>query len=427
MSDVHHARYWHGRELHRLPSSIYDDEDNEGYPDSEQYSSDGSAGSLDDFIADDEGGRSPLEGSLRGSYYDSDGGTQVAVDNESEYEQGGFSPPDLGTDPQSERAVSTAGIQHSSDDDSDESPIARRRLIEAQPAESDDDAESRAMHVQRLQNRRNIGRIVDSSNAPSNWSPSPRHHALENMGAGHSGRSQQAPIEIGSDSDIPVPVPRSRRSRPIVDRETSDDDATTLNGHHSISSDTIRRRSPMISSARVSAVQNARQRRRPASYVVRSSSSAREDMAEERNHTTSSPPLNRPSKPRITRVRSPTWSEASSISLVDGDGPTRAEGRRRPPNMGRQSLRSRRNRLIVPHAPHNRLSPTPSAISVASSPRPPQRVSRPEASLRFHESDEARAAVKAERKRMKQERRRRNREMLYSTPQNSDYVASVNS
>lgn len=397
-SERRHARQYHGS------SSELDDEDDEVYPDTEQYSTDGTAGSLNEFIADELNERTPLAESSRGSHYGPDDGTEVATDYNSDYGGGGFSPYESGVDGHIGRAHSKDGMQNESDGDSEEGPMARRQPAGPASTDSDEDADILVMH-ERLQTRRNCGRSATSRLKNSLTGPH-RQSSHRYRGTAYHGRSQQAPIEIGSDSDNPVPVPRSRRNRQIVDPESSDDDAGT---RRSTSSGTVRRWSSRNSLPDVSIMQNSYRPRRDASPVIVDSSESRETLREgNRNDRNCLPGY--PLQPRQTPGGGSRHSDVSSSLSSDAAHSPRISNAMRTSNS-----------LSTPPAASNRTvsgrpSPSRSRISRAAS---RSRAHRTAASSRSSGSDGSRAAIaaaKAERRRMKQDRRQRNRDMLAQLP-----------
>ena len=429
--------YSHRRDSHEVSSTVDHDEDDESYPDTELYSSDGTAGSLNDFIADDSGERVPLAGSPRSSLYSIENGTEEALSSSPDYE-GGFSPYESNHEGHAEGEESTGSVQNNSDGDSQSSSMVQPYLVEAPLVESDEDAEILAM----VQARRN-GRHLNSK---SNISQSLRQEVRvpQYRGSTYTGRSEQAPIEIGSDSDIPMPVPTSRRHRLIVDPESSGDDATTRHSHESASSGTVRRRSPGVSSPGISTAQNNGDVRQRPSPMILNSSPIR-GSSSEGSRTTRSPALGYPPRPRqiagATSIHANTASSSSvgtpwfprtlsrRISSEARHSPSTASSSPREPNSHSREKSSRRfpntrqspsnvrfSRLLTPRVASNHAAPSrPSPIRnrssrVASSPASGHG-HRSTASLRSSESDEVRAAAKAERRRMKLDTRRRHRGM----------------
>lgn len=424
------------RGSHGVSSIVDHDEDDQSYPDTELYSSDGTAGSLNDFIADDAGERSPLAGSPRSSLYgtESINGIEEAMGYSSDYE-GGFSPYGSDHEGHIEGEGSTDNVQNDSDTDSEPNSMAQPSLVDAPIAESDEDAEILAV-VRARRNDRHL-------NSNNNTSRSLRQDVPQNRGSTYIGRSKQAPIEIGSDSDIPMPIPRSRRYRPIVDPESSGDDAATRHSRESASSGTVRRRSPSVSSSDVSTTQSTGDVRKQSSRIILNSSPIR-DSSSEGNPTARSPALDYPPRPRhIVGATSSYANTASSSSVGTHWFPGTSRGRRssvarRSLSNASSSLReassrsreksSRRlsntrhspnirpNRLLTPRVAPNsaapsRPSPTRNRSSRAASSPSSGHGPRSTASLRSSGSDEARAAAKAERRRMKLDTRRRHRGM----------------
>lgn len=435
-SEYPHRRYSHG-----ISSVVDHDEDDESYPDTELYSSDGTAGSLNDFIADDAGERIPLAGSPRSSIYGTENGTEEAMGYSSDYE-GGFSPYETDHEGHVEGGGSIDSVQNDSDGDSEPNSIAQPYLVEAPLAESDEDAEIIAM----AQARRN-GRHLNSSK--NNTSRSLRQEAPQYRGSTYIGRSKQAPIEIGSDSDIPMPIPRSRRHRLIVDPESSGDDAATRHSRESASSGTVRRRSPGVSSSGISTTQNTddvRQRRSP---VILNSSPIR-GSSSEGNRTIPSPALGYPPRPRQIAGTTSIHANAASPSSIgthwfpraltgrrssvarrspsnasssprEANSRTREESSRTFSNTKQSPSNVRFNRLLTPRVATNRAAPSrpnPTRNRSSRAASSPSSGHGPidTASLRSSESDEARAAAKAERRRMKLDTRRRHRGMANTSP-----------
>ena len=430
-----HSGYSHRRDSHGVSSIVDHDEDDESYPDTELYSSDGTAGSLNDFIADDSGERIPLAGSPRSSLYSIENGTEEALSSSPDYE-GGFSPYESNHEGHFEGEGSTGSVQNNSDGDSESSSMVQPYVVEAPSVESDEDAEIFAM----VQARRN-GRHLNSK---SNTSRSLRQELPQYRGSAHNGRSEQTPIEIGSDSDIPMPVPRSRRHRLIVDPESSGDDAATRHSRESASSGTVRRRSPGVSSSGISTTQNTGDVRQGPSPVILNSSPIR-GSSSEGSRTTRSPALGYP--PRLRQIAGATsihanaassssvgtpWFPRTSsrrISFEARHSPSNASSSPREANSHSRENSSRRfsntrqslsnvrfNRLLTPrvasnHAAPSRPSPTRNRSSRAASSPASGHGHRSTASLWSSESDEVRAAAKAERRRMKLDTRRRHHGM----------------
>ena len=424
--------YPHRRYSHGVSSIVDHHEDDESYPDTELYSSDGTAGSLNDFIADDVGERIALAGSPRSSIYGTENGTEEAMGYSSDYE-GGFSPYETDHEGHVEGRGSTDSVQNDSDGDSEANSIAQPYLVEAPLAQSDEDAEVIAM----TQARRN-GRHLNST------ARSLRQEIPQYRGSTYIGRSKQAPIEIGSDSDIPMPIPRSRRHRLIVDPESSGDDAATRHSRESASSGTVRRRSPGVSSSGISTTQSTDDVRQRLSPVILNSSPTR-GSSSEGNRTTPSPALDYPPRPRQTAGAISIHANTASSSSIGTHwfprtltGRRSSEARRSPSNAspsprgassrsrGKSSRRFsntrqspsnvRLNRLLNARVASNREapsrpSPTRNRSSRAASSPLSGHGPRSTASLRSSESDEARAAAKAERRRMKLDTRRRHRGM----------------
>lgn len=416
---LHGLGHWHNHDLHGSSSEGDHDLDDEGFPDAEQYSSDGSVGSLDNFIADDQSGGPPVERSPRNSQYGSDDGTEAAMDSDPDYAEGESGPHEPHLDEFMRREDSTPGIRDS-DDDSDESPVARRRRIEAPTIDSDEDAAILAMHASRLQPPRNgtrsnrlfapntFNRSRSNSTARFQHDYSPDYRLLSG-----GGRSQQAPIEIESDSDVPVPAPRSRRKRHVVDPETSDDDSAAERSNHSTTSGTVRRESPTASVTGVSTGRGMQRRRRPSSHIVRISSPRGSPTVEGSDRTDWSPPHGRFYQAGENCGDAATQSDESSSSFMDAPQPPQTAIGRRNHNTRRLPLPSRHNRMGAPRRTHGRLGlgqSLGSRVASLASAHPPGRAPNSEAAIRFYGSDEARAAAKAERKRLKRERRHRNRE-----------------
>ncbi|KAG7002128.1 hypothetical protein G7Y79_00028g061490 [Physcia stellaris] len=425
---AHYSGHQHTRNLREASSDIDDDEVGEAYPDPELYSSDDSAGSLIDFVDDDQSGMAPRANSPRSSHYDTDPGTEVAMDYHSDYEGGGFSPYESGIDRRVERTDSTDSTQDDSDDEF-EGSRARRQRLEAPSIESDEDTEILAMQ-ERIQARRSAASTNGS--IPRNTMTRFRHQATPlYQGSTYHGRSQQAPIEIGSDSDVSVPIPRTRSYRHIVDPESSDDnDAAESDGHRSSSSGTVRRRSSDVSSTANSTMRNNKISRR-ASPIILDSSPVRGCFRED-NWTVKSPPPGR-SSPRLvrqtTRGASTSSSPNTSPSITSPQSP-RSASRGRISNPGQSPLYHLHHRLMtsptVPrHASSNRYISSRGRASGPVAPFSPRRALGSAASRRSSESDEARAAAKAERRRIKQERRQRNRIVSNAVPERVQGLASV--
>lgn len=423
----HNLGHRHARNLNVASSDVEDDEVDEAYGDTELYSSDESAGSLIEFVDDDQSGMAPRANSPRSSHYDTDDGTEVAMDYHSDYEGGGFSPYESGIDPHVERTDSADGTPDNSDDELEGSRSPRRRL-EAPSVESDEDPETLAM-----QERIQAGRNAVSTTGSISRNNMTRCHQANPLyrGSAYHGRSQQAPIEIGSDSDVPIPVPRTRRYRHVIDSESSDDNsAAESDSHHSFSSGTVRRRSSDVSLTGNSTMQDNKISRR-ASPIILDSSPVREGFREG-NWTVKSPPPGRSSLPlpRQTTGGASTLSNPNSSPSITSLHSPRTTSARRISNSRQSPLHHRYSRLMTsPTVPHhegaNRLSSSrgrASGPAISFSLRHPLRST---ASRQSFESDEARAAAKAERRRIKQERRQRNRIVANAVPERVHSLASV--
>ena len=443
---VQNSEYSHGRDSHRVSSVVDHDEDDEGYPDTDLYSSDGTAGSLDDFIADDAGERVSLAGSPRSSLYGAESETEEAMGYSSDYE-GGFSPYESDHEGHVEGEGPTDSMQNDSDGDSEPSSRAQPYLVEASSVESDEDAEILAM----VQARRNDRHLNSSKN---NTFRSLHQEVPRYRGTTYVGRSKQAPIEIGSDSDVPMPIPRSRRHRLIVDPESSGDDVATRHSRESASSGTVRRRSPGISSSGYSTTQSTgdlRQRWPPASL----SSSPIRGSSNEGNRTARSlAPVYPPRQRRTAGATFIPANAASSSSIGTHLFPRTLSGRRSlqtramsnasssPRETNSQVKSSRRfsntrrsppnvrlNRQLTPRVASHRVAPnrpssTRNRSSRAASSPSTGHGTRSTASLRSSESDEPRAAAKAERRRMKLDTRRRHRGMAHASSTGTGDAAS---
>lgn len=425
---AHYSGHQHTRNSHEASSDIDDDEVGEAYSDTELYSSDGSAGSLIDFVDDDRSGMAPRANSPHSSHYDTDPGTEVAMDYHSDYEGGGFSPYESGIDRRVERTDSTDGTQDDSDDEFEGSRAPRQRL-EAPSVESDEDTEILAMQ-ERIQARRSVASTNGS--IPRNTMTRSRHQANPlYRGSAYHGRSQQAPIEIGSDSDVSVPIPRTRSYRHIVDPESSDDnDAAESDGHRSSSSGTVRRRSSDVSLTANSTMRDNKISRR-ASPVILDSSPVRGGFREG-NWTVKSPPPGRssPPLPRQTTRGASTPSNANTSPSISSPQSPRTASTGRISNPGQSPLYHRHHRLMssptVPrHASSNRFMSSRGRASGPVTSFSPRHALRSAASRQSSESDEARAAAKAERRRIKQERRQRNRIVANAAPESVHGLASV--
>ena len=399
---------WHDRGLHGSSSSVGYDEDNDNFPD-EQYSSDDTAGSLNDFIADDQAERPALEDSPQSSRSSFDPGTEAEMDSDVGYagrETGTYEPH---LDGSLGREDSMADLQRDSDDEPDEGLDFRRRLIEASaPLDSDEDADIIAMHASRLHGQRN-GRRSNRSMAMNSSERNQHGYSPDYRMIRGGGRSQQAPIEIGSDSDIPMPIPRSRRSRPVVASDSSDG-SDAENRNRSAISGTARRLSPPPPRHDGSTTRGVQRKRKPVSYFVQSPSPVLAPMVEEGNDVDWDPPLSPSHQSRQMPGDEYHESDASS----SGSRTHLTAAARPSDNTSRSPHSNRRNRATAPRRTHGRISPgrnVRSRVTSLASSHPTGRAPRPETSTRMYDSDEARAAAKAERKRMKRERRLRNREM----------------
>ena len=436
------------RDSHGVSSIADHDEDDESYPDTEIYSSDGTAGSLNDFIAEDAGERAALAGSPRSSLYSTENGTEEAMGYNSDYE-GGFSPYESEHEGHVEAEGLTDSVQNDSDGDSEPSSMAQPYFVEDPLVESDEDAEILAM----VQARRN-GRHLNSSK--NNASRSLRQEVPQYRGSTYTGRSKQAPIEIGSDSDIPMPIPRSRRHRLIVDPESSSDDAATRHSRGSASSGTVRRRSPGVSSSGISTTQKSGDVRQRPSPVSMNSSPIRASPSEG-NSTVRDPALAYPPRPRQIAGATSIHAEAASSSSIGthlfpltlsgsrplqrrsqsnaSSSPREATSRpqekssRRFSNARQSPQNVRFNRLLTPRVASNRAvptrpSPTRNRSSRAASSPSTGHGPRSTVSPRSSESDVPRATGKAERRRMKLETRRRLRGIAHISSAGSGYATS---
>ena len=414
MAIIRNLEHWHDRGLHGSSSSFDYDDDDDNFPD-EQYSSDDTAGSLNEFIAEDQAERPVLEDSPHSSRSGFDGGTEAEINSDTGYADGEPGQYEPHLDGFIRGEDSTADSQRESDDEPNEGLVTRRRLIEAPIVDSDEDAEIIAMHASRLHGRRN-GRRSNRLAAMNGSERNQRGYSPDYRLIGGGGRSQQAPIEIGSDSDIPMPNPRSRRSRPVVDSDSSDgSDAETKD--HSTISGTARRLSPPTPRPGGLITRNVQQKRRPVSYVVQSSSPVRSSMVEGDDVDWDAPP----NASHQSRQTPGDRSDASSSSFIDGSRThlPATDTARLNDNTIRSPHSNRRNRLIAPRRTQGRTSPVRgvrSRVASLASSHQTRRAPHPETPVRTYDSDEARAAAKAERKRLKRERRLRNREMTSAAP-----------
>ena len=385
--------------------SDVDYDENEGYQDTEQHSSDDTAGSLLGFIADDQSELITVEDSPRSSLlgFDegADGDTHYSTDNNRE----GFSPFEPSSDEQTETAIQE---QHSSDSDSDEGPLVRRRLRSVPTDSYDNDSEGVVMRRPR-----------SSRTERADWydirTPMTNTHSLchsnpQMRELGQHRGPQREPIDIGSDSDLPVPIPRARRNRQVVNLDSSDDNAGRRNSVRSTSYDTVLRPFSASSSPGSSNGQNSRQSR-----VLSPSSAEESHSITDRTNAEGDQASGRPFRSHVTESRitirdSPYLSEEVPAPFEHDPSSSRIENRNAVPRSRRSPLQNRRNYLVVSNAPRNRISSTgssPSGVSLSPSPYHPHRSG---SSRWLYRDDEARRIARAERKRTKQERRRRNRE-----------------
>ena len=208
---------------HDAPETLYDS----SHEETEEGSEDDDAGSLDDFIVDDQETRqhSPSS-SVRDPQWETDDGTEgdemQSHDSENDFE---IEAENMTND--GDVSFSTGpNDQWDTEEDSDEGPIApsRRQLahrVAALHASSSDD-EQQPVAPNRRRRRR------DSSQSRSNaMVPFQRNRAVHT----HSDRPDDVPIEIESDSDVPMSasqaIRRGRAHHPSAPEEESDDEASS--------------------------------------------------------------------------------------------------------------------------------------------------------------------------------------------------------
>ena len=193
-----------------IPYDTFPDDTDEGSEDEE-------VGSLDDFVVNDvETGPRSVTNSTRSLNWETDEGTD-GEDNQ----QQNFDNDQL----TQEYETSPISAQYDPEDESDEGPILRsRRQVRRRSVASDQSSGSdgnggsgvsQALNALRVRNRYNSSDV--SANSRRNIPP-------ENPDANKES-SRFSPIEVGSDSDSPVPAQRARRRRAMPNRLSLDDES----------------------------------------------------------------------------------------------------------------------------------------------------------------------------------------------------------
>ena len=219
---IRNARHGHSL-LGPRPWSPYPDEDRTPYDtvdegtDENSEEEDEEGGSLDGFVVDDDGeGRHLPTTSSQSLLWetdeetgDDDHHTQV-FGEESEMERGNHSDQESMQYPPS--------VAFASDEDSDEDPIppSRRRIpprVTNLNSSSSDEGDDRIRAIAKTMNRRTM--TQNSPPEKSNGTIQPQRNIPHHARAANSngGRSHGVPIEIDSDSDVPVSASQHIRRR----------------------------------------------------------------------------------------------------------------------------------------------------------------------------------------------------------------------
>ena len=404
-------------------------------PASERYSydpeidmdsaSDEDAGSLEDFVVNDEG-EGPLsdQTSPRSIHYDTDEATDM-FENSQSYGGGGYHPRFSDTDfASSTRGISSrdlGDVESSVDGTTNTHRRRGRRVISTSPYLSD---EGSAVPEQIEYSGRTA--MHNASQALTDgWSPlqhSDTDESIRNRRFS-GGRSRDIPIEVGSDSGSPAPLQRSWRRRRRVYVSSDDEDMQiirkkipqNLSPESSSGSATLGRRSPPPDRAESEGTKPAHRRINPSSPILIGSSPVRSQSS---NSTKSPPGGSRssshntrysftPTPPRTNQNRRNAHSRSSILERSMSDAlSTRAfpPRSRVPQNRSIQSPSPRRRpRLSSP----SREIILPQSHQAGSSSRLQLR-----ASPEMRERGQAKAMQKVARRQAKEAWRRRNRDEM---------------
>lgn len=397
------------------PDSFYDGT-NYGSEDDDDSSS------LEGFVVDDDPhiDRVSPQGSPRSLQWETDEGSgsdenQVQdTDNERNIQ--------ADNDP-NQHYPSIAIAQYHSDGDSDEGHIARTSRRQGMRSSAGSSGSEASQPLRSIRNRssRNINPSQNQRNIPHRSTDARRN----------GGRSRGVPIEIASDSDSPVPPQRQRRRRGLLNRILSDDDSGV---DASSGTATLGRQSPQPGPG----LRNQRINRSAASLASNGSSPilvVSDEPVSENEGLQSRPEHSRSaSVAASTPERSIANGEEDHTFLFQGHeihspgegSPTHITSHRdhnhlSPHSQPRHRQPNRRQSPLPPHPNRNGAS-RPSISPMRQSPLPPRPnrngASRPSISpMRPQERFEqgvrdraaAKAAKKADRRRLKAERDQRQR------------------
>ena len=398
------ARTSRSPERHVAHHPAYSDEgmeDGAMDPDTDHYDSEADyPGSLDDFVDDDgDGGPTSMTVSTL-SISDTDSVSEAESGQDMNGYNARFSP--LHGDVENDGQESYISEVHDSDEDMDQNPVRNRRDTRhhrrvISDDESDSDESQRTRQYRNSMMRFRLGDYQDLIS--------------------HGGSSQQAPIEIPSDSDsVRVPAQRVRRRRAVIEDESSNDDTPTQS-RYSQSPDTLHQPTNTGSQAEAySELQS--QPSAPASPIMIGSSPVRTmsvvNWTDANSDRGRSPPLESPHHSLQARDTSNGRSHPAghipsrrSVSSLDEASPP-PEPRhvaefRRLPHFSRRLAP-----VAARHSPSDRSTSQRSRTPLS----PPSRSLRANVSPRSLQGPlprEERATYKAQRRLAKQERRRRNR------------------
>ena len=228
---------------HGAPETLYDS----SHEETEEGSEDDDPGSLDGFVVDDQESRqhSPSS-SVRGDPWETDEETEgedmQIHDSEHDFEA---EPENLAND----GVVSSStgpNDQWDTEEDSDEGPVApsrrqlARRVAALHAASSDDEQQ----HVAPNRGRRHRDSRQSRSNAMVPYQRNRSNHSRDVHS--HGERPEDVPIEIESDSDIPMSASQVVRRRRFYHQSAPEEDS---NAEGSSGTATVGRLSPMSAGA----------------------------------------------------------------------------------------------------------------------------------------------------------------------------------
>lgn len=384
----------------RLPPSLSPGEDfdqSEGRAfDSESYDSeDDEAGSLDDFIENDEHGRPVSPAVSLSTHYETDNETATALGYNLDGSNEGFSP--LHDHEDARTGGSFGNIQDGSEDESEALVHSRRRRQRHMRVLSDDDNDNSSGDSNSVVTH---DTYISARNGAGTYPPN-----VDDLPAplgSHTGNSQRAPIEVDSDSE-PVRMSRTQRRRPVVDHHSSDDAATTRS-QHPRSSATVRQR-PLVDGQETG--RDVPRGLSPSFPIALDSSPVRTTLAQGRDNSNiiRIPTYTDHSRHHSSRGRVPQSVQDSSDS---GSLPSEPETEPQPATVEVSSSDSPQHHRITPWSPRSHL---------------PADGSSPAGRVRHLANPEQRALSKAMRRLAKRQRRRMVREQANNVIQGSEQTA----